>query len=224
MNKSILILDNDQKNLELMEFHFSKEGFNPIVFTDSQKAIKTIKNVPIDLIILRHDLNEENGLTLLETIRSEGIETPVIFINHHHNNEELFDAYEKGCDDYLSQPFTIKELIYRAKAVLRRNNRRSLDSVLIFKDIVLDVKAYNVSINQKPIDLTKLEFELLKTLMLHQTQVISREELLHKVWGDKSLYDLKTVNVAVTRLKEKIDPFKEKDYIKTLRGIGYTLR
>lgn len=161
---------------------------------------------------------------MLETIRSDGIETPVIFINHHQNNEELFNAYERGCDDYLSQPFTIKELIYRSKAVLRRSNRRSLDSVLIFKDIVLDIKAHNVTINQKHIELTKLEFELLKTLMLHQTQVISREELLHIVWGNKSSYDLKTVNVAVTRLKEKIDPSKEKDYIKTLRGIGYTLR
>ena len=117
----------------------------------------------------------------------------------------------------------MKELIFRIKAVLKRTNPLSSIKEIIYKDIVLNLDARTVFVAEHKIDLTKLEFDLLLTLIQNQNIVLDRDYLLEKVWGNDEIYQDRTVNVAINRLKEKIDPTKEKEYIKSVRGVGYTI-
>jgi two-component system, OmpR family, alkaline phosphatase synthesis response regulator PhoP len=122
----------------------------------------------------------------------------------------------------MTKPFSMKELVARVKAIVRRSNPSTNDEVT-YKDIILNNASKKVFVNSSEVLLTKLEFNLLKTLIVNKNIVLSRDELLSRVWGDDGDYQEKTVNVAIKRLKEKIDPEKEKEYVRTVRGEGYTL-
>jgi DNA-binding response OmpR family regulator len=163
------------------------------------------------------------GSEFVSELRSKGINIPVIYLTAKNKESDIEEGFESGGDDYITKPFNMKELIFRVKAILKRT-RADLDkSSVVYRDMILNLASRQLHINNKLIDLTKLEFDLLYTLINNQNIVLSRDYLLEHVWAGDEFYQERTVNVAINRLKEKIDSSKEKEYIKTVRGVGYTL-
>lgn len=223
MNALILIVEDEQDILELMEYHLSKEGFETIGFLNTKHVLTALEEEHIDLILMDRNLPGAEGSEFIESLRKRGIHTPVIFVSAKHKDEEIEQGFERGGDDYITKPFSMKELILRVKAVLRRTKKLSAGGDVTYRDISLNLGARSAFIEGKPVELTKLEFDLLHALIVNENVVLDRDYLLENVWGSDEVYQDRTVNVAINRLKEKIDPDKNKDYIKTVRGVGYTL-
>lgn len=223
MNALILIVEDEQDILELMEYHLSKEGFETIGFLNTKHVLAALEEEHIDLILMDRNLPGAEGSEFVESLRKRGIHTPVIFVSAKHKDEEIEQGFERGGDDYITKPFSMKELILRVKAVLRRTKKLSAGGDVTYRDISLNLGARSAFIEGKPVELTKLEFDLLHALIVNENVVLDRDYLLENVWGSDEVYQDRTVNVAINRLKEKIDPDKNKDYIKTVRGVGYTL-
>lgn len=219
----ILIVEDEQDILELMEFHLEREGYETIGFLNTKHVIDAIEEEKVDLILMDRNLPGAEGSEFVESLRNRGIQIPVIFISAKQKDEDIEQGFERGGDDYIAKPFSMKELILRVKAILRRTRKGFSDGILAYRDIMLNLAARTVTIDLVSIDLTKLEFDLLYALMLNENVVLERDYLLENVWGSDESYQDRTVNVAINRLKEKIDPDKTKDYIKTVRGVGYTL-
>lgn len=219
----ILIVEDEQDILELMEFHLEREGYETIGFLNTKHVVDAIEEEKVDLILMDRNLPGAEGSEFVESLRNRGIQIPVIFISAKQKDEDIEQGFERGGDDYITKPFSMKELILRVKAILRRTRKGFSDGILAYRDIMLNLAARTVTIDSANIDLTKLEFDLLYALMLNENVVLERDYLLENVWGSDESYQDRTVNVAINRLKEKIDPEKTKDYIKTVRGVGYTL-
>lgn len=219
----ILIVEDEQDILELMEYHLSKEGFETIGFLNTKHVLTALEEEQVDLILMDRNLPGAEGSEFVESLRKRGVQTPVIFVSAKHKDEEIEQGFERGGDDYITKPFSMKELILRVKAVLRRTQKLSNDGNLAYRDISLNLAARTVLIEGKAVELTKLEFDLLHALIVNENVVLDRDYLLENVWGSDEVYQDRTVNVAINRLKEKIDPDKSKEYIKTVRGVGYTL-
>lgn len=223
VNALILIVEDEQDILELMEYHLSKEGFETIGFLNTKHVLAALEEEHVDLILMDRNLPGAEGSEFVESLRKRGIHTPVIFVSAKHKDEEIEQGFERGGDDYITKPFSMKELILRVKAVLRRTKKLSASGDVTYRDISLNLAARSAFIEGKPVELTKLEFDLLHALIVNENVVLDRDYLLENVWGSDEVYQDRTVNVAINRLKEKIDPDKNKDYIKTVRGVGYTL-
>lgn len=223
VNALILIVEDEQDILELMEYHLSKEGFETIGFLNTKHVLAALEEEHVDLILMDRNLPGAEGSEFVESLRKRGIHTPVIFVSAKHKDEEIEQGFERGGDDYITKPFSMKELILRVKAVLRRTKKLSTGGDVTYRDISLNLAARSAFIEGKPVELTKLEFNLLHALIVNENVVLDRDYLLENVWGSDEVYQDRTVNVAINRLKEKIDPDKNKDYIKTVRGVGYTL-
>ncbi|MBD3799167.1 response regulator transcription factor [Sulfuricurvum sp.] len=223
METLIVIVEDEQDILELMEFHLAKEGYETIGFLNTKHVQAALEEERVDLIIMDRNLPGVEGSEFIESIRKKGIQTPVIFVSAKNKDEEIEQGFERGGDDYITKPFSMKELILRVKAVLRRTQKKPKDGLLTYRDITLNLAARTVTIEGNPVELTKLEFDLLHALILNENIVLERNYLLEHVWGADEVYQDRTVNVAINRLKEKIDPDKSKEYIKTVRGVGYTL-
>jgi len=219
----ILIVEDEQDILELMEYHLAKEGFETIGFLNTKHVLDALEEESIDLILMDRNLPGAEGSEFVESLRKRGIHTPVIFVSAKQKDEEIEQGFERGGDDYLTKPFSMKELILRVRAILRRTKKLSSQGALFYRDITLNLASRTVMIEAKEVELTKLEFDLLHTLITNQNVVLDRDFLLETVWGGDDVYQDRTVNVAINRLKEKIDPAKNKEYIKTVRGVGYTL-
>ncbi|OHD89575.1 MAG: DNA-binding response regulator [Sulfuricurvum sp. RIFCSPLOWO2_12_FULL_43_24] len=219
----ILIVEDEQDILELMEYHLGKEGYETIGFLNTKHVVNVLEEEKVDLILMDRNLPGAEGSEFVESLRKRGIQTPVIFVSAKHKDEEIEQGFERGGDDYITKPFSMKELILRVKAILRRTKKLSAEGNLTYRDISLNLAARTVAINTTPVELTKLEFDLLHALIVNENVVLERDYLLEHVWGGDEVYQDRTVNVAINRLKEKIDPDKSKEYIKTVRGVGYTL-
>ena len=137
-------------------------------------------------------------------------------------DKNIEEGFLRGGDDYLTKPFNFKELVLRVKSILKRVDKTQND-LLRYKDLVLNLNSYQVSVDGIRVNLSKLEFELLKYFIINKKNVLDRYELLEKVWMDEDHTQTKTVNVAINRLLKKIDPKKEKKYIEPVRGVGYRL-
>ncbi len=223
MNALILIVEDEEDILELMEFNLGREGFETMGFLNTKRVTEVLAEEKVDLILMDRNLPGTEGSEYIASLRRQGINTPVIFISAKDKDEEIEQGFERGGDDYLTKPFSMKELVLRVKAVLRRTKKTSDEGNIIYRDITLNLASRTLIIEKSPIELTKLEFDLLYALISNQNIVLDREYLLEHVWGNDEMYQDRTVNVAINRLKEKIDPDKSKEYIKTVRGVGYTL-
>lgn len=223
MNGLIVIVEDEEDILELMEFNLGREGFETIGFLNTKRVAEVLEEEHVDLILMDRNLPGTEGSEFISSLRRQGVNTPVIFISAKDKDEDIESGFERGGDDYLTKPFSMKELVLRVKAILRRTQKSVKLGNLTYRDITLNLASRTISIENKPIELTKLEFDLLYALISNQNIVLDRDYLLEHVWGGDEMYQDRTVNVAINRLKEKIDPDKSKDYIKTVRGVGYTL-
>jgi len=216
----IVIIEDEQDLLDLLEYHLQKEGYETFAAISVKPIEKLLEEEQPDLMIVDRNLPGTEGSEFVQSLRNRGINIPVIFLTAKAADSEIEEGFLRGGDDYVTKPFNIKELIHRIRAVLRRSKPEESDEIK-YRDIIIKPKSYEVFIEDKKIDLTKLEFKLLLELVKNRNVVLSREELLIRVWGDSGDYQDRTVNVAVNRLKDKIDPDKSKNYIKSVRGVGY---
>lgn len=225
MQDHIVIVDDDNDILELLEYNLSQAGYDVMGFTNTKHLRRVLSEERVDLIIMDRNLPDIEGSLYIEMLRSKNITTPVIFLSAKDSKEDIKDGFLRGADDYITKPFDLEELILRIKAVIGRYKKDSkeLKELLEYQDIKLDMNLHKVTIGQSEIGLTKLETSLLQVMIYNKGKVLDREFLLSQIWKDSKDIHEKTVNVAIKRLKEKIDPTREKEYIKTIRGVGYLM-
>ncbi len=221
MEKStILIVEDEEDILELLEYTLQKEGFETIGFLQVNTALENVlEEEEIDLILMDRNLPGIDGITFIQNIKQKGFNMPVIYVTAKDKEEAILTGFSSYADDYITKPFNLKELSARVKAVLKRSKNDV--ELLKVKDIVYKKSNKKFYINEKPIELTHLEHDLFLEFIKNKDILLSREHLLDSVWKDSYDKKLKTVNVAIKRLKEKIDPKGKKEYIKSIRGEGY---
>ena len=225
MSSKILIVDDERNIVDILRFNLVKEGFTTIEAYDGEKALQSALSEKPDLILLDVMLPKMDGFTVCRKIR-ESLSIPIIMITAKEEEVDKVLGLELGADDYITKPFSTRELMARIKANLRRTASEDLTkskgSVVKQGDLEIDIDRYEVKRNSQVIELTLREFELVKFLALQCGQIFSRENLLEKVWGYEYYGDVRTVDVTVRRVREKIekDP-SNPSYILTKRGVGY---
>ncbi len=223
MSHKIIIVEDEEDILDLLEYNLSKEGFEVIGFLNTKAVESMLQEEDIDLIIMDRNLPGVEGSEYIASLRGQGIHVPVIYLTAKDKESEIEEGFLSGGDDYMTKPFNMKVLILRIKSILKRTNPLQNESSIRFKDLLLNNASRTLKVNEELVNITKLEFDLLYEFILNKNSILDRDYLLQTVWGDAQENQYKTVNVAITRLKEKIDPKKTKNYIQTIRGVGYKL-
>lgn len=224
MKTQILIVEDDADLIELLEYRLGQEGYDTMGFLNTKNVKRALSEEHVDLILMDRNLPGIEGSEFIAMMREKGMDVPVIYLSAKNSKENIIDGFRRGADDYVTKPFEMAELILRIQAILRRSKISNSSNTLTYRDIHLDLNTRIVTIQEDEVELTKLEFDLIHTFIMHQNRVLDRDFLLKNVWGTGGNYQGRTVNVAINRLKEKIDPDKSKNYIKTIRGIGYTIQ
>ena len=224
MKAMVAVVEDDPDLLELLEYSLGKAGYDVVGFLNTKNVKRVLTEEPVDLILMDRNLPDVEGSEYIAMLRYQGLKTPVIFLSAKDSSTQIQEAFLRGADDYICKPFELEELLLRIKAVLRRTRGEEEEQVVTYRDIELHLHSRETFIAGTPIELTKLEFNLLRIFIENRTTVLRRDFLLKNVWGKNGDYQGRTVNVAINRLKEKIDPEKSKEYIKTVRGIGYIIR
>lgn len=220
MKKAIVLIVEDEEDiLDLVEYNLGKEGYETIGTLSAKNVERMLDEEPVDVIIMDRNLPNYEGAALVKELRHKGFSQPVIFLTAKDKEEDRLEGFDVGGDDYITKPFSVKELVARVNALVRRQNRDT--SILKIKDIVYKERSKEFFIGEKLVDLTQLERALLLEFIKNQGVLLSRDYLLNTIWKDGYDKKEKTVNVAIKRLKEKIDPDKSKNYIKSVRGEGY---
>lgn len=226
MENKIIIIDDEHAIADIIKFNLEKEGYIVETAFDGEEGVKKVFDFKPDLAILDIMMPKKDGFQVLKEIRAK-FNFPVIMLTA---KEEEFDkvlGLELGADDYIVKPFSMRELVARVKANLRRVELSSNVSkdIIIADDLKINLEKYEVKKSGEVVDLTLREYELLKFLASSTDQVFSREQLLEQVWGYEYFGDIRTVDVTVRRLREKIeDDNGEFKYILTKRGVGYYFR
>ena len=219
-NNTILIVEDEVDILELLEYTLQKENFETIGFLNvSEKLYNLLEEESIDLILMDRNLPGTEGSSFISDIKSKGYDVPVIYVTAKDKDEDILDGFEKYADDYITKPFNLKELVARVKAVIKRMKKDV--EILKIKDITYKKSNKSFFIDNEKVELTNLERDLLLEFIKNKDILLTREYLLNSVWEDSLDKKLKTVNVAIKRLKTKIDPEGKKEYIKSIRGEGY---
>jgi DNA-binding response OmpR family regulator len=224
MSRFIAIIEDEEDILELIEYQLQKNGYETEGFLSTKNVERFLEEESVDLLIVDRNLPGIEGSEFVKGLRDVGFQIPVLFLSAKDQDKDIEEGFLRGGDDYLTKPFNMNELILRVKAILRRTSSSTIDRVVKHRDITLDMESRSVKVDGLFLDLTKLEFELLLTLIKNKGRVLDRDFLLDNVWKDESYLQDKTVNVAVNRLKKKLDPDKEKEYIKSVWGVGYTIQ
>ncbi|MEO1954087.1 MAG: response regulator transcription factor [Campylobacterales bacterium] len=223
MSARIVVVEDEEDLLELLEYNLEKEGYEVIGFLNTKTVKQILEEEDIDLLIMDRNLPGVEGSEFVASLREDGVITPVIYLSAKDKDSDIEEGFLRGGDDYITKPFNMKELFLRVKAILRRTSRKVDEGNLSFRDIFLNKSSRSLKIDGLHVEITKLEFKLLSEFILNKNAVLDRDYLLENVWTDSDEYQYRTVNVAINRLKEKIDPDKTKDYIQTVRGVGYKL-
>lgn len=221
MNDSILIVDDEIDLLDILAFNLQKNGYTVKTAASGIEALDILEESGnrFSLILLDVMMNGINGFETAQKIREKGYSTPIIFLTALDTEADLLKGFSVGADDYISKPFSIKEVQARIKAVLSRSTTQS--SVIRFKNIVLDIDTKNVSVDGENIKLTKTEFSILSLFLQKIGHIFSREELLMKVWPNDSCVVERTVDVHIARLRKKIN--SAGDLIVNRSGYGYCI-
>ena len=219
-NKLILIIEDEEDILELLEYTLQKEGYETIGFLNVNNNVRKVLNEEqIDLILMDRNLPGIEGTSFINEIKQQGFSNPVIYVTAKDKDEDIISGFDNHADDYITKPFNIKELCARIKAVIKRSSKDI--EVLKVKDIVYTSSNKKFYIDNIELNLTHLEHDLLLEFIKNKDILLTREQLLNSVWQDSFEKKEKTVNVAIKRLKSKIDPNATKEYIKSVRGEGY---
>ena len=220
----ILVVDDEPDAIELIRFNLKASGYEVLTAEDGEEALAKARKFSPDMILLDVMLPEIDGLEVCKILRRDPATAslPIIMLTAKASEIDRVLGLEFGADDYVTKPFSPRELMLRVRNLLKRKES-SKEEVERFqvRDIQLDVSKYEVKIMGQPIDLTPTEFKLLQILMERKGRVQSRDRLLQDVWGYDQLIDTRTVDTHVRRLREKMG--EAADYVTTVRGVGYRL-
>lgn len=229
MTKRILIIDDEPMIVESVSYNLKQEGYEVLSANNGEAGLKLVEAEKLDLILLDLMLPGMNGLEICRSIRQSS-EMPIIILTAKEGEIDRVLGLELGADDYVTKPFSMRELMARIRTVLKRyqvmnsggSEKSEPLSLFNFGDLTIDFPGHEVTVKGKPANLSGKEFELLKILIHHSGQVLSREQLLNQVWGSDFYGGDRTVDVHIRWLREKIedDPGDPK-YILTVRGVGY---
>ena len=222
MTQKIYIVEDEPDIRETLKYNFSNEGFKVSTAPDGEEALSNIKKVLPDVLILDLMLPGISGLDVCKSIRADDDIRDMSIIMLTAKGEEIdrVIGFELGADDYVTKPFSVRELILRVKVLLKKQRESLVENKLVtFGPIWIDLEAHELKINDKEIVLTALEFKLLQHLVKRKGRVQTREQLLGDVWGYSAEVTTRTVDTHIKRLREKLG--NTSDYIQTIRGVGY---
>jgi len=221
-NIEIVIIEDEEDILELIEYHLSKEGYTVTGFFSTENVEQFLEEETPSLMIVDRNLPGIEGSEFISYLREEGYDIPVIFLTAKAKESELEEGFDAGGDDYMTKPFRPKELILRVKALLKRSGALVKQKRLKYKQLTIDLEEKNLYVEGKEVSLTTLEFNLLRTFMENIDKEITRDFLRDEVWGSEGeSVNNNSVNVAINRLKNKIDPENEQNYFSPVWGVGY---
>ena len=226
MGKRVLIVDDEKAIVDILEFNLQRDGYETLKAYDGPEGLRMARDENPDLLLLDIMLPGMDGFEVCRTLRGEGNDVPIVMITAREEETDKVFGLEIGADDYVTKPFSMRELLARVKANMRRTappapGTESGD-VIRMRDLVIDMDRHTVSKNGRDLDLTQREYELVRFLAQNPGKVVSRQELMSQVWQYEYFGDLRAVDVAVRRLREKLeDNPAEPDYVRTRRGVGY---
>ena len=226
MEKTVLIVEDERAIVEILKFNLKREGYETMEALDGETGLRLALEGDPDLILLDVMLPKMNGFDICAEIRRAGKVTPVIMLTAREEETDKIFGLEAGADDYITKPFSMRELMARVKANIRRRDLdygvRPKGELLRAGALTVDPAAFTVTKDASPVELTQKEFDLLLYLIRERGRVFTREDLMQKVWNYDYFGDMRTVDVTVRRLREKIedDPGKPA-LILTKRGVGY---
>ncbi|AJS60666.1 response regulator YycF [Paenibacillus sp. IHBB 10380] len=235
MQGTILVVDDEQPIADILKFNLEKEGYDVICALDGISAVELALTKKPDLILLDLMLPGKDGMDVCREVRAAHLQMPIIMLTAKDGEIDKVLGLELGADDYVTKPFSTRELLARVKAHMRRQMKPAISSEALAADeekqgvkhfdLFIDTDMYLVFKNGEPLDLTHREYELLFYLVKHAGKVMTREHLLQAVWGFEYFGDVRTVDVTIRRLREKIEENPSKpEYILTRRGLGYVMR
>jgi len=225
-NKKILVVDDEKDIVELLQYNLENENYKVDFAYSGEKCLEKVKVNPPDLILLDLMLPEIDGLDVCKILKNapETSSIPIIMLTAKGDETDIVLGLELGADDYIPKPFRLRELLARIKAVLRRSMEKAAptekdENIIHFKNLVVDLEKYQVTLNGKMLHLTSTEFKLLVFLISNPGKVFTRDQLLNHVWSEDSFIIDRAVDVHIRRLRQKL--LTAKDYIITIRGVGY---
>ncbi|EDY20667.1 two component transcriptional regulator, winged helix family [Chthoniobacter flavus Ellin428] len=218
----ILIVEDDRKVGQFIERGLSEVAYSGTLVRTCAEARDTLADSPYDAIVLDLGLPDGDGLQLLRDWRSSGFNEPVLILSARDALQDKVKGLNLGADDYLAKPFSLEELIARIRSLLRRQGGKKT-TVFEHRAIKLDLLARTVEVEGKRIDLTAREFSLLELFMQNQGRVLTRTMIAEKVWDSHSDLDTNLLDVYMRRLRKKLESTPDKQYFKTLRGVGYEM-
>ena len=224
MRVNILVIEDEPDIRRNLEYNLGREGFKASSVGSLDEANEKLKSKKFDLILLDLMLPDGSGLDLCKKIKSnsETEATPIIILTAKDDEVDKVVGFELGADDYVTKPFSVRELILRIKAILKRSDTKTKEVVEVerqFGDLKIDVDSHEVHVDSQLIELTALEFRLLKELVEKRGRVQSRDQLLSEVWGYNAEVTTRTVDTHIKRLREKLGSMGK--YVQTIRGVGY---
>lgn len=232
MKQSILIVEDEPSIMTLLDYNLKKEGFSTDAAFNGEEAMRKIELNKYDLIVLDIMLPKMSGLEVCKQLRIQKNDVPILILTAKDSEKNRIEGLELGADDYLTKPFSPKELNARIRAILRRINRqqqvkgndRINNKVIVIDDLEINESRFEVKFKGEKLTLTRKEYELLVYLAKHKGQVLSRKELLKEVWEYNFVGDTRIVDVHISRLRDKIETNKSRPiYIHTVRGFGYKM-
>ena len=224
MSVNILVIEDEPDIRRNLEYNLGREGFNASSVGSLDEANEKLKSKKFDLILLDLMLPDGSGLDLCKKIKSnsETEATPIIILTAKDDEVDKVVGFELGADDYVTKPFSVRELILRVKAILKRSDTKTKEVVEVerqFGDLKIDIDSHEVHVDSQLIELTALEFRLLKELVDKRGRVQSRDQLLSEVWGYNAEVTTRTVDTHIKRLREKLGSMGKN--VQTIRGVGY---
>ncbi|MFG6377957.1 MAG: VanR-ABDEGLN family response regulator transcription factor [Lachnospiraceae bacterium] len=232
MSEKILVVDDEREIADLVALYLENENFTVYKYYTGREAVSCIEKEKLDLAILDVMLPDMGGFQICQFIRREH-NYPVIMLTAKGEEIDKITGLTLGADDYITKPFLPLELVARVKAQLRRYKRYNIgarqekedNNIIIHSGLVMNIKAHECTLNEKSLELTPTEFEILKILCQKKGTVVSSEELFHQIWGDEYYSkNNNTITVHIRRLREKMgESFEEPKYIKTVWGVGYKI-
>lgn len=223
-NKKILIIEDEIKISRFLQLELEHEGYIVDTEQDGRQGLEKALQEDYDLILLDVMLPSLNGMEILRRLRTTS-QVPVIILTAKDDVTDKVMGLDIGADDYITKPFAIEELLARIRVIFKHSRISATESNIIQVDkLVLDMNKYSLTYDKDPIDLTKKEYDLLKYLMLNKEIVLTRDNILEKVWGYDYVGDTNVVDVYIRYLRSKIDDKYNKKFIHTIRGVGYQLK
>lgn len=225
MSVNILIIEDESGVREMVSFTLKRQGFNIICAEDSQTGLKTLGEILPDLILLDWMLPDISGVDLARRLKGDERyeDIPIIMLTARGEEDDKIRGLDAGADDYITKPFSPRELGARINAVLRRSSLSHGKDVINISGLELDQKGHRVHANTKEVNLGPTEFKLLQYLMNHPERVFSRTQLLDRIWGNNVYIEERTVDVHIRRLRKALEPEAYDRMIQTVRGAGYRL-